>query len=310
MRHVGKAVVTAALFVTVWAGVASSGLIPSPLQGIVISAAVAKENSGIFAYRYRVFNPPVNDGQVSDIQIEIGRKPAEAELSREGLINGPQYLRHLSEDTFQRVPMVPVGISGPDGWIYGLGFDDQTPPQGFVSWGALISAHALVRPGTELTGFELVSPGPPGIRKAEVLPDVDYTNLPYPEFHDVEKVRQLRDSLTFRAKTVAPKAPPREFVPIEFLNYLISLVYDSRQLGWIKVDGVQQSLLAKLTNAKRKLEAGDAAVTKNMLDAFLHEVQATSCQEFTCPGNKPLTSEAYALLFFNGRYLLERLPAR
>ncbi len=37
------------------------------------------------------------------------------------------------------------------------------------------------------------------------------------------------------------------------------------------------------------------------------EVQATSCLEFTCPGNKPLTSEAFALLFFNGQFLVKRL---
>ncbi len=91
------------------------------------------------------------------------------------------------------------------------------------------------------------------------------------------------------------------------MNYLITLVQDSRQLGWIKVDGVEQSLLAKLINAKRKLEAGETAVAKNMLNAFLHEVQAVSCQDFSCPGNKPLTSEAFALLFFNGQFLLGRL---
>ena len=73
-------------------------------------------------------------------------------------------------------------------------------------------------------------------------------------------------------------------------------------------DGEQQSLLAKLVEAKRKLEDGNSKVAKNMLNAFLNEVRAGSCEQFTCPGNKPLTSEAYALLFFNGQYLVERLP--
>jgi len=63
-----------------------------------------------------------------------------------------------------------------------------------------------------------------------------------------------------------------------------------------------------LINAKRKFEAGDVGVAKNVLGAFLHEVRATSCPEFECPGNEPLTSEAYALLFFNGQYLVDRLP--
>jgi len=113
---------------------------------------------------------------------------------------------------------------------------------------------------------------------------------------------------SFKGKTVGPKPPPQTFVPLEFLNYLIALLHDSRQQVWITRDRVHQSLLAKLINAKRKLEAGQSHVAKNMLKAFLHEVRATSCPEFTCPGNKPLTSEAYALLYFNGRYLLEHLP--
>jgi len=66
--------------------------------------------------------------------------------------------------------------------------------------------------------------------------------------------------------------------------------------------------LAKLLEAKRALEKGQATVAKNTLNAFLNEVKAVSCQEFNCPGNKPLTSEAYALLYFNGQFLLERLP--
>jgi hypothetical protein len=103
------------------------------------------------------------------------------------------------------------------------------------------------------------------------------------------------------------KPPPEDFVVIEFLNFLITLVHDSRQQGWITRDGAKTSLLAKLTNAKRKLEGGQAKLAENMLKAFLNEVQATSCQEFTCPGNKPLTSEAYALLFFNGQFLRNRL---
>lgn len=310
-RAFGTCGIFGALILTVasWGNAATSALIPSPLQGIVVSVMVGRDNRGIFTYQYRVINPPANDGQISMLDIDITRNPDEVALPREGLINGPRYWRQLSEDAFKQVPMVPVGINGPDGWIYGLGFDaGRTPLRGFVGWGAA-DEHAFIRPGSRLASFELTSYGLPGIRDFVAHPDVDYSNLPYPEFHDVAKVRQLKESLAFRGKTVGQRAPAQEFVSLEFLNYLITLVYDSRQLGWIKVDGVRQSLLAKLTNAKRKLEAGDTTVSKNMLDAFLHEVQATSCPEFTCPGDKPLTSEAYALLFFNDRYLLERLPA-
>jgi hypothetical protein len=164
----------------------------------------------------------------------------------------------------------------------------------------------LLVPGQTQAGFQVTSYGLPGIRMARILPDIDWDNVPE-EYSDPEKARQLRDSLIFSPKTVGPKALPQLFIPIEFLNYIISLLHDSRQLGWIKVDGVHQSLLAKLLQAKRALEKGQTGVAKNTLSAFLNQVQAISCPEFACPGNKPLTSEAYALLFFNGQFLMERL---
>ena len=76
--------------------------------------------------------------------------------------------------------------------------------------------------------------------------------------------------------SVGPKAPPQDFVPIESLNYLISLLHQSRANGWVTRDGAQQSLLAKLVDAKRKLEEGNGTVAKKILNAFLNEVRQAS----------------------------------
>jgi len=282
------------------------GPIPRPLQGVVISASVSKAGDGLFTYRYRVANPASNDGQIRSLDIEIIRARTEAVLGRDGLINGPRYSSFGSEDAFRRVPMVPVGITGPDNWVYGLGFDDRNPPRAFTGWGSLDEPFRIL-PGHSLEGFQLTSPGLPGVRTTTVQSGIDYDNLPE-EYSDEAKARELRDGLIFVTVSVGPKAPPQDFVPIEFLNYLISLLHQSRQIGWVTRDGAQQSLLAKLVEAKRKLEEGNGKVAKNLLNAFLNEVRAGSCQQFTCPANKPLTSEAYALLFFNGQYLVERLP--
>jgi hypothetical protein len=280
-----------------------SSATPSLLQGVAISTTVSKDTStSIFVFRYQVFNPAANEGQIRSIRIEISRSANEAVLGQEGLTNGPEYARHSSEDAFQRVPMVPVGIDGPQGWTLGLGFDNQVPPRGFAGWGSIDQPFRIL-PGQTREGFQLTSYGLPGIRHVEIRPGVE----PPEGLTEWEELNAFYEQFTFRTKSVGPKAPPQSFVAIDFLNYLITLVHDSRQQGWIKVDGVKQSLLAKLINAKRKLEAGDTKVTKNMLKAFLNEVQATSCQEFECPGKKPLTSEAYALLFFNGQFLWERL---
>ncbi len=295
------------LLVGMATSVAVGGPIPSPLQGVTVSTRVTKDaTSGIFTYAYRIVNPATNDGQISLIELIITRSPTDALLSTDGLANGPRYARNLSEDAFRSVPMVPVGVTGPEGWLYGLGLDPRPPRQGFVLWGSSDEPFRIL-PGGTLEGFELSSPALPGVRNVDLSPDVNVDDLP-DEFSDPEKMRALNDSLTFHTVTVGPKAPPQSFVPLEFLNYLISLLHQSRANGWVTRDGVQQSLLAKLTNAKRKLEAGETGTAKNMLGAFLNEVSATSCQDFSCPGNKPLTSEAYALLFFNGQYLVDRLP--
>lgn len=273
------------------------------LQGVTVSAEVSKNGAtGIFTYRYRVSNPAHNSGQIIGLRIEISRGPSEAVLSRDGLFNGPGYLRSSSEDAFQRVPMVPVGMSGPEGWISGLGFDAQTPPRGLAAWGG--SEAIRILPGQTLEGFQLASYGLPGIRQIQAEPDVE----PPQDLGEWAQLNAFYEQFTFRAETVGPKAPPQTFVPLDFLNYLITLLHDSRRLGWIKVDGVHQSLLGKLITAKRKLEAGDTPVAKDNLNAFLNEIRAVSCLEFSCPGNKPETSEAYALLYFNCQYLLERLP--
>lgn len=176
----------------------------------------------------------------------------------------------------------------------------------FYMWDKLGGSRGLP-PGTSSVGF--------GFRNADLPTIVSFSawgKADPPAFQEGQAPYSCEgdDPLqnSFRGATIGPKPPPRDFIPIEFLNYLITLVHDSRQAGWIREDGVRQSLLAKLLNAKRKLEAGDTKVAKNVLNAFLNEVRATSCQDFTCPGNKPLTSEAYALLFFNGQFLVERLP--
>ncbi len=283
-----------------------AGPIPSPFRGVTVAAVVRKdERTGIFTYLYRVSNPMINDGLIWSIGIEITQGPNDEVLSPTGLVNGPLSAAIISELAHREVPMVPVGMEGPPEWLLALVVDDHVPPRGLARWDVFHNAEPI-RPGQNLDGFRLTSYGLPAIRIVKIQPLIDYDNLP-DEFADAQKARQLRDSLIFFTKTVGPKAPPKNFVPLEFLNYLITLVRDSRQLGWIKVDGVQQSLQAKLINAKRKLEAGEPAVAKNMLNAFLHEVQGASCPEFSCPGNKPLTSEALALLFFNGQFLVERL---
>ncbi len=217
--------------------------------------------------------------------------------------NGPaakQVLNSFAIDAFATRGARVIQMS-PAAWVA----DGPITDTSFQMWSVQGPASRLT-PNMEATGFGFADGDLPAIVKFLAWGEVEPPRFEEGQAPDsCENADIIKNS--FKGTTVAPKPPAQLFVPVEFLNYLITLVRDSRQLGWIEVDGVQQSLLAKLLNAKRKLEAGDITVAKNMLNAFLHEVQGASCPEFTCPGNKPLTSEAFALLFFNGQFLVERL---
>lgn len=272
------------------------------LENVRVQATVTRDPSGIFTYSYAITNPSLNTGEIWLVDIDITKPAGGIDVGTEGITNGPRFLRHSSELVLSTIqtPLVPVGLFSPPGWTSGL------TVIGTGGWGSS-DASFRIHPGQSLGGFEMTSRGLPGIRSSIIAPKFKQTPVDEATPEDEERIRAIEKAIEVNLRTLGPTAPPQTFVPIEFLNYLITLVHDSRQQGWITRDGAKQSLLAKLTNAKRKLEAGDTKVTKNMLKAFLNEVEATSCQEFECPGNKPLTSEAYALLFFNGQFLWERL---
>ena len=63
---------------------------------------------------------------------------------------------------------------------------------------------------------------------------------------------------------------------------------------------------AKLCQSKRRVENGNSTAAQEMLDSFLDDVQALGCRNIDCD-DKPLKSEAYGLLFYNGRLLARQL---
>lgn len=176
----------------------------------------------------------------------------------------------------------------------------------FYSWTTFAEPRGLAG-GASAVGFRLANASLPAIVNFLAWNDVELPSFLEGMAPDSCEGDDILEN-SFKGRTVGPKPPPQNFIPIEFLNYLITLLHDSRQQGWIKVDGIHKSLLAKLLEAKRALEKDQTRTAKNTLNAFLNEVRAVSCSEFSCPGNKPLTSDAYALLFFNGQFLFERLP--
>jgi hypothetical protein len=90
------------------------------------------------------------------------------------------------------------------------------------------------------------------------------------------------------------------------LNELIAVVQVSRQQNWIRDQHVSGQLREKLRQAKRRLENADSRGAAERIESLIDDVRASSCQEASCD-DKALSSEAYALLFYNARFLARHL---
>lgn len=288
------------------------------LRGVEVKTeANLDPGTGRFTYKYTITNSSSSIGNLISLEIDVSYPKGGTSLSNEGLIIPLGKTSFTFEQTISRlaslkkVEIVPVGMGRPIGWIAGLSID------GYASWDG--GDYVYLKPGQSLSGFSLDSYGLPGIRDFMAEPsldsDADYypgwesvKDAEYPSQAIIAKVKELEEKVSIRGKTIGPTAPPADFKPIEFLDYIISQKHEAFSLGWIKNKGIENSLDAKLDNAKKKIEAGDNKTAKNILNAFINEVEAQGCETYEkCPGGKHLTPEAYALLKYHVQYLMEKL---
>lgn len=270
---------------------------PSPLQGIKIAASISVDSQGRYRYAYTVTNPSSNDSQIADVTFFLPWNPAkEVSLATAGFTHCKGHSGGSGEQwILQKRPMVPVGSEAPKGWSCNYenlaGFSD-----GAFSFGGIDDPY-FVNPGSSLR-MTIISAGLPAIRTVLIEPYIDTDLLPE-EFNLGNKLELLHEKVRWTGKGIGPKAPPKVFDASAFIAYLISLKEQSRVEGWIDNDGISNGLGAKLNDAQKKITAGDTKTAKNVLGAFLNDVQAQN--------GKHLTSEAYALLYFNGKYLADHL---
>jgi len=162
-----------------------------------------------------------------------------------------------------------------------------------------------LKPGRSWLVGAIESNGLPAIVNAYFQGKTKRSVLAFPdEGPGYELTLQLMQLRTFpfnrvARKTIGPVSPPASFVALSFLDTLISYKHQALALGWISNEGIANSLDQKLENARKQLEHGNDKAAKNMLEAFLNEVEAQK--------DKHLTSEAYALLKFNAEYLISKL---
>lgn len=271
---------------------------PSPLQKIRMQAEISSDSGSKFTYRYSISNPSINNGSIYSINLFLGQDfELDSNPPSHGFSHCPSYYKTTSANALKARSMTEVGSAAPPNWdcTYSIlrGFSE-----GAYSWGAADDSY-LIDPGSTKAGFLLVSYGLPAIRDVLIKPAIQVDQLPNEYEGNLEKTLALENKVRWLGKTVGPKAPPKKFSPGDFINYLISIKEQSFSFGWIKNQGIATSLDAKLNNVKKKIAAGDNKTAKNVLGAFQNEVQAQN--------GKQLSTEAYALLYFNAKYLIDHL---
>ena len=101
-------------------------------------------------------------------------------------------------------------------------------------------------------------------------------------------------------KTIGPKDPPDPFIPNDFLDTLTNYTDSSYSIGWIKDEQTRDKYDNYFTTAKTYLEQGDSSTARVELQNVLTDCNTDS--------STVLTREAYALLYFNTEYLVNKLP--
>ncbi|MGH2569298.1 MAG: hypothetical protein ACRDGA_13250 [Bacteroidota bacterium] len=201
-------------------------------------------------------------------------------------------------------------------WRSGKMFDGKVENNRWIQFEAgrwRWSGDQGLQPTWHKDGFALKSKSVPGIVKVYFQGNAGEFSAPFggPSFELDQQIAQLQIFPANRVirKTVGPVLPPTPFVPLAFLDTLISYKHQAFDLGWIKNRGIIQSLNAKLENARAQLRRNNKTAARNILQSFVNEVEALWKEENQRrdPQGVQITSEAYALLKFNAEYLLSKL---
>ncbi len=284
------------------------------LDNVWVKASVSFDESlYLYTYSYESSNAASNTGSIDEIQIDISRLPMTQELSASNLVihqglnwrgerlNVSFENKIASIDSLLRKPVIPIGLETPPGWLGDISV------MGTAFWGS-IDESAIILPDTSMEGFIITSPGIPAIRTFSARPEWVYSVDHYVTEEDIEESERIEEQITFRGKTVGPTAPPEELIPADFLKSIIDMKHEAAELGWITNKGIERSLDVKLEAALKKLEQGNKVAARDIIGAFINEVEAQGCESYDgFPEGRHLAPEAYALLKYNAQYLIDNL---
>ena len=250
----------------------------------------------MYYYDYKLVNDIGSKGVVTSFWLDISRGKNSVSLDTAGLFFADnEYVEWSFRENFPRKKeeIIPVGYYKlPEKSDATLG----NPPT------ACFDIDTLeVKPGQSLNGFVMMSKGLPTIRWFKAFP---YFNIYeyFPNIEDttsnmsIEQMDSIREAVNYYGWTVGPTAPPLNFIPTIWCDTLISYTTQSRSLGWIKDDATENKYLGYFASAKTKLVQQDNVGARTVLLQALKDVDIDSTAN--------LTSEAYALLCYNTKYLL------
>jgi hypothetical protein len=184
-------------------------------------------------------------------------------------------------------------ISSPENW-FGLG---NSKKSNRVSWGPL-DVEYQIDPGDSLGNYNYNSYDLPSIKlflSAAYVEQIDLNREP----------DSTSESSIFETSklgyTVAPDSNIRNLNHNDYLDSLISFSQQSIIQNWITDELTTDKYINYFQNTKGFIQQNNISEALNILNTVLQDVQQDS--------GVALTSEAYALLFFNTEYLVEQLSS-
>jgi hypothetical protein len=251
-----------------------------------------------YYYNFEVFNNPINEGIIISFDINL-RDTLSYMPDTTNLRFKHPYMKNSFERMYRRIKgfVIPVGfLQSPGKWS---GAFSKFGDAGF-------GGSPVIEPGDSLSGFVLQSRGLPKIRVLKVYPRFEvekyFQSLDDPNLTQTfEEMDSLRNMVNYYGFTLGPWLPDSTLSLNSFTDTLETFRYRScEELGWATDAAVCGQLEENLSQVKISLLAKDSVAAANALSNFIELVELEK--------DASLTSEGYALLFFNAEYLAERLP--
>jgi hypothetical protein len=178
--------------------------------------------------------------------------------------------------------------------------------QNTLIWGSLKRA-TQISPSSNLESFGLNSNGLPAIITYHASGDIETPKVPMGNAPPLELIvgGDIFEN-SVQGKTIGPNDLPDPFDHIDFIDTLMSYIPQSLELDWIGDYAFADTLQNRFQKARHHLVTLDSSVAANILTSIVDLIEATIA------GNGPqsamLTTEGYALLVYNTKYILNRLP--